>query len=193
MKERERNSEKSASRLRALGPVVAVTLWRACTCHVNAHTSTCAGLTALFGGVQAQKHVSGLLLTGALLLAAPLAAICLAVPGVQPSLLAGADVAVGHHVRAVAPLAAASIVLCTIDVAAEGILVALHRLRLLCTSMAAVLLTVAAFFAAGLGAGLHSTWCGLLLFFGLRCTVSTTAVLAGLAHRPPPRPAPALM
>jgi hypothetical protein len=112
-------------------------------------------------------------------LAAPLAAVCSALPLLVPWALT-ADAAVAAAMRSIAPFAGGAILLCTIDVASEGLLVAGKRLRLLLGSMTGVLGAVGTYFWAGKGMSLQGTWGGLVLFFGLRCAVSVGAVVRTL-------------
>jgi Na+-driven multidrug efflux pump len=134
------------------------------------HAQTC---------LQGRAHVASLILRGAVLLALPLGAFCVAVP-LKFSSFITADSAVAASLAKLAPLASMSILLCTIDVACEGLLVASHRMRLLITSMTVVLAFVVVYFVAGGGASLAGTWAGLVIFFGPRCCVSVTAVLGAM-------------
>ena len=127
--------------------------------------------------MQGRAHVAALILRGAALLAVPLVIFCLLVP-TQFSGIITADKKVAASLAALSPLAAASILCCTIDVACEGLLVATRRMRLLITSMTVVLLVVFAYFWLGGGATLPGTWAGLVIFFGPRCCVSLTAVVS---------------
>lgn len=116
-------------------------------------------------------------LTGAAAaLAVPLALTCCLVPLHLPHLFT-ADAAVAAALAPLAPTAGAAILLCTLDVACEGILVAQGRLGLLITGMSAVLVAVGAYFWAGYGATAAGTWRGLLIFFALRCALSSAGVL----------------
>ena len=129
--------------------------------------------------MQHKRTVTKHLLRGAALIAIPLAAFCTAVPLLFPSAIS-ADPAVGSRLLALAPFASASIFLCAVDVACEGLLVARKRLPLLITSMSVVLCAVAAYFWAGFGRTLTGTWAGLLLFFAPRCALSVATIVSGL-------------
>ena len=118
-------------------------------------------------GVQGRAHVAQLILKGALLIALPLVLFCVAVP-TKLSALITSDVHVSNSLVKLAPLAACSILLCTIDVACEGLLVAQRRMRLLITSMTVVLSLVGVYFFCGGGKSLAGTWGGLVVFFGPR-------------------------
>lgn len=116
-------------------------------------------------------------LTGAAAcLALPLALTCCLVPLYLPHLFTS-DAAVVAALRPLAPTAGAAILLCTLDVACEGVLVAQRRLRFLIAGLSAVLAAVAAYFADGRGTTASGAWTGLFMFFGLRCALSTAGVL----------------
>lgn len=119
-------------------------------------------------------------LTGAAAcLALPLALACCLVPLHLPHLFTS-DATVIAALRPLAPTAGAAILLCTLDVACEGVLVAQRRLRFLIAGMSAVLVAVAAYFADGRGTTAVGAWTGLLMFFGLRCALSSAGVLHSL-------------
>lgn len=120
-------------------------------------------------------HVTRVLTAAAAALALPLALACYLIPLFLPHVLT-ADAAVIAAMRPLAPTAGAAILLCTLDVACEGVLVAQRRLRFLITSMTVVLGAVAAYFAAGGGASVTATWAGLLIFFGMRSALSAVGV-----------------
>lgn len=72
--------------------------------------------------MQALAHLTRVLTGAAVVLAAPLAAACAAMPLLNPHLFTS-DAAVMAAMRTLAPIAAASILACTLDVACEGLLV----------------------------------------------------------------------
>eukprot|EP00892_Ulva_mutabilis_P012649 jgi/Ulvmu1/9757/UM055_0097.1 len=125
------------------------------------------------------RHVARVLIGAAAALAVPLALTCCLLPLFLPHLLT-AEPAVIAAMRPLAPTAGLSILLCTLDVACEGVLVAQRRLRYLIGGMTAVLVAVVAYFAAGHGSTVGGAWFGLLMFFGMRCMLSGAGVLRGM-------------
>lgn len=129
--------------------------------------------------MQELRHVAKVLTAAAAALAVPLALACCLVPLCLPHTLT-TDSAVIAAMRPLAPTAGAGILLCTLDVACEGVLVAQRHLRYLIGGMTIVLVAVAAYFYAGYGTTVAGTWTGLLMFFGMRCVLSVAGVLRSM-------------
>lgn len=78
------------------------------------------------------------------------------------------------------PQAVLAVLLCGLDVAATGVLIASKQLKLLVRAMTLTLALVAAFYQWRRPAGGHSlggVWWGLLLFFAARVLQSTAGML----------------
>lgn len=82
-------------------------------------------------GLQALAKVTRVITVAAVALTVPLAVMCASVPLALPHLLTS-DPKVAACMRSLAPIAAASILACTIDVACEGLLVCIFQNIPLC-------------------------------------------------------------
>ena len=131
--------------------------------------------------MQTQNEIAGRVLIMAMAVAVPLAVLCGFLAIVCPSVLTS-NAAVSGIISAIGVQGALSILFCSVDCGCEGILVAQGRLKFLAGSMAAVLAVVALYFTACWRGNctLSSVWWGLVLFFALRCALSTIAVVPGI-------------
>lgn len=129
--------------------------------------------------MQELNHVVRLLTVTAAVLAVPLALACCLVPLHLPYLLTS-DAAVVAALRPLAPTAGAAILLCTMDTACEGVLVAQGRVRMLIAGMSAIAVALGLYFWAGNGTTAIGTWRGLLLFFCMRVVLTGAGVAQGM-------------
>jgi len=101
------------------------------------------------------------------------------IPLLVPQLLTK-DPAVWGHMARVAPLALLSMLLIAADVGASGVLLARRDLAYVARAYLVTLSALAVYVLVGVhgcGWGLQGVWCGLVLFFGLRCVQSMGRLL----------------